>query len=103
MLLGLEQQFFAIPEEDFNKREDLKWLGRALVGTNPARHQQLSQHYYGKIPDNVEDALQDSEKELLELGIPFKTRHNEVANNQFEIACIYGETGTTIDQNALVM
>ena len=89
MFLGLEQEFFAVPIEDFEKREDLKWLGRALVGTNPARNQQMSQHYYGRIPERVEKALHDAESECLELGIPFKTRHNEVATNQYEIACIY--------------
>ena len=101
MFLGLEQEFFAISEDAYEKREDLKWLGRVLVGTNPARNQQTCQHYYAKIPHAVEQALEEVEAELLELGIPFKTRHNEVANNQFEIACIFGDAGHTIDQNLL--
>ena len=60
MFLGLEQEFLAVPIEDFEKREDLKWTGRALVGTTPARNQQLCQHYYGRLPERVEQALHDA-------------------------------------------
>lgn len=57
MFLGLEQEYFVIPTEAYNKREDLKWLGRAVVGTNPGRNQQLSEHYYARMPSAVEKAL----------------------------------------------
>ena len=65
MFLGLEQEFFVISKDAFDKREDLRWTNRALVGTVPARNQQLSQHYYGKIPTKIEIALEEAEAELL--------------------------------------
>ena len=65
MFLGLEQEYFVVPTEAFEKREDLKWLGRAVVGTNPARNQQLSQHYYARMPSIIEKTLEEIEEELL--------------------------------------
>lgn len=76
ILLGLEQEFFAIPKSAFESREDLRFLGRALTGSIPPRNQQLGEHYYSKIPEIVRDAMLEVEKELLEIGIPLKTKHN---------------------------
>jgi glutamine synthetase len=83
MALGLEQEFFVIPREAYVKRIDIRSTGRALVGELPAKHQQFADHYYAKIPHEIENILKEVEDELIELGVPVKTRHNEVAINQF--------------------
>lgn len=83
LALGLEQEFFVVPKKAFINRTDLRMTGRCLFGRVAAKNQQFSDHYYGKIPSNVEEILKEVEGELLEIGIPFKTKHNEVAPNQF--------------------
>lgn len=85
------------------KRIDLRSLGRALVGEVPPKNQQFSDHYYGKIPRKIYDMICEVEKELLQIGIPFKTKHNEVAPNQFEFCSIYEEAGKAIDHNMIAM
>lgn len=85
------------------KREDLRYTGRALIGPMGAKNQQFSDHYYAKLPHKIEDILKEVEGELLEIGIPFKTKHNEVANNQFEFCAIYEDAGKAIDHNLITM
>jgi glutamine synthetase len=101
--LGLEQEFFVIPKDAYMKRLDIRQLGRALVGSPPPKNQQFSDHYYGKLPAKIEEVLCEVEQELLQIGIPFKTKHNEVANNQFEFCAIYEEAGKSIDHNMITM
>lgn len=103
LALGLEQEFFLIPRDAYLKRIDIRSTGRALVGELPAKHQQFSDHYYGKIPHEIENILKEVEDELLELGVPVKTRHNEVSLNQFEFCPLFLEAGKTIDQNMILM
>jgi len=92
-----------IPKSAYNKRQDLIFTGRTLVGRVGAKNQQFSDHYFAKIPSEIEAVLREVEHEFLELGMPFKTRHNEVANNQFEYACYYTDAGKAIDQNLFAM
>jgi glutamine synthetase len=103
LALGLEQEFFVVPKKTFLQRQDLRMAGRCLFGRVAAKNQQFSDHYYGKMPVRVEDILKEVEGELLEVGIPFKTKHNEVANNQFEFCAIYEEAGKSIFQNLVTM
>lgn len=86
-----------------DKRLDLNATGRALIGKTPAKHQQFADHYYGKLPMKIEDILLDIQKELLEIGVPCKTRHKEVAPNQFEFCPLFEEAGKTIDHNMMMM
>ena len=83
MALGLEQEFFVILKSAAEKRIDIKSTGRAMIGKMPAKHQQFSDHYYGKLPGKIQKVLREVEAELLEIGVPCKTRHKEVAPNQF--------------------
>lgn len=101
--LGLEQEFFAIPTSAYNMRNDLRYSGRTLIGQMGAKTQEFSDHYYAKIPYKIEDILNELEQEMLAIGIPLKAKHNEVAINQFEFACIYQEAGHAIDRNLFVM
>jgi glutamine synthetase len=101
--LGTEQEFFLIDREIYNRRPDLKITGRTLVGTVPPRHQQLEDHYFGQIPSRVLATLSETEYELYKLGCPIKTRHNEVAPNQFEMAPIFEEASIAVDHNLLTM
>ena len=103
MALGLEQELFIIDSETYEKRLDIRTTGRALIGKMPPKNQQFSDHYYGKIPRKVEEAFDAVEKELLEIGIPCKTRHKEVAPNQFEFCPLFEEAGKTIDHNMILM
>jgi len=103
LALGLEQEFFVIPKSAYHKRQDLLFTGRTLVGRVGAKNQQFSDHYFAKIPNEIEAVLREIESEFLEIGIPFKTRHNEVANNQFEYAAIFTDAGKAIDQNLIAM
>ena len=89
LALGLEQEFFVVPKKAYLQRQDLRFVGRCLFGRVGAKSQQFSDHYYAKIPNKIEQILKEVENELLEIGIPFKTKHNEVANNQFEFCAIY--------------
>ncbi|MBE9660371.1 glutamine synthetase III family protein [Mucilaginibacter myungsuensis] len=101
--LGIEQEYFLVDLALFNARPDLYMTGRTLFGHMSAKGQQLEDHYFGSIPERVYAYMQDMETEALCLGIPLKTRHNEVAPSQFECAPIYEEINLAIDHNQLLM
>jgi glutamine synthetase len=101
--LGWEQEYFLVDDALFNARPDLAMTGRALFGHIPAKGQQLEDHYFGSIPDRVAAYMRDFEIESLKLGIPIKTRHNEVAPNQFECAPVFEECNLAVDHNQLLM
>ncbi len=101
--LGWEQEYFLVDEGLFAARTDLMITGRTLFGHNSSKDQQLDDHYFGAIPSRVAAFMRDLEIAGHRLGIPIKTRHNEVAPNQFELAPIYGETNLANDQNQLLM
>jgi len=101
--LGIEQEYFLVDLALFNARPDLVMTGRALFGHMSAKGQQLEDHYFGSIPERVFAYMVDFENEALKLGIPLKTRHNEVAPSQFECAPIYEEINLAIDHNQLLM
>lgn len=101
--LGIEQEYFLVDLALFNARPDLHLTGRALFGHMSAKNQQLEDHYFGSIPERVLAYMQDLEVESIKLGIPLKTRHNEVAPSQFECAPLYEEINLAIDHNQLLM
>ena len=101
--LGWEQEYFLVDEALYAARPDLVMTGRTLMGHESAKNQQLEDHYFGAIPSRVEAFMLDLELECHKLGIPAKTRHNEVAPNQFELAPIYEETNLANDHNLLLM
>lgn len=101
--LGWEQEYFLVDEAIANARPDLIMCGRTLVGHAPAKGQQLEDHYFGSIPDRVFAFMQDYEQEAYKLGIPLRTRHNEVAPSQFECAPIFEEVNIAVDHNTLLM
>lgn len=101
--LGIEQEYFLVDLALFNARPDLYLTGRTLFGHMSAKGQQLEDHYFGTIPERVHSFMVDFETEALKLGIPLKTRHNEVAPSQFECAPIYEEINLAIDHNQLLM
>ncbi|GAB1360000.1 glutamine synthetase III [Porphyromonadaceae bacterium] len=101
--LGWEQEYFLIDEAFYAARPDLMLTGRTLMGHDSAKNQQLEDHYFGSVPTRVMSFMKDLEYEALKHGIPVKTRHNEVAPNQFELAPIYEETNLANDHNLLVM
>ena len=101
--LGWEQEYFLVDEGLYSARPDLMLTGRTLMGHDSAKNQQMDDHYFGTIPDRVQAFMKDLEIQALELAIPCKTRHNEVAPNQFEIAPIYEETNLAVDHNMLLM
>ena len=101
--LGAEQEYFLIDEKYYNERPDLILSGRTLFGAPSAKGQQLEDHYFGTIKDRVFSFMVDVERELYKLGVPLKTRHNEVAPNQFECAPVFEEANVAIDHNQLVM
>ncbi|WP_295654479.1 glutamine synthetase III [uncultured Mucilaginibacter sp.] len=101
--LGIEQEYFLVDIALFNARPDLYLTGRTLFGHMSAKGQQLEDHYFGSIPERVYAFMLDMETEALKLGIPLKTRHNEVAPSQFECAPIYEEINLAIDHNQLLM
>ncbi|MBW3466482.1 glutamine synthetase III [Arthrospiribacter ruber] len=101
--LGVEQEYFVIDKALFATRPDLVMSGRTVFGHNPARGQQLEDHYFGSIPTRVKDFMMDFEIEALKLGIPVSTRHNEVAPGQFEVAPVFEEINKAIDHNQLLM
>ncbi|MDO5608236.1 MAG: glutamine synthetase III [Capnocytophaga sp.] len=101
--LGWEQEYFLIDRSLAHSRPDLALAGRTVLGHPPAKGQQLDDHYFGSIPERVLSYMRDLEQESLMLGIPVKTRHNEVAPNQFELAPIFEETNLAVDQNSLLM
>ncbi|MBT0812728.1 glutamine synthetase III [Litoribacter ruber] len=101
--LGVEQEYFVIDRALFASRPDLIMAGRTVFGHNPARGQQLDDHYFGSIPTRVKDFMQEFEIECWKLGIPVSTRHNEVAPGQFEVAPLYEEINRATDHNQLLM
>lgn len=101
--LGWEQEYFLIDKSLAVSRPDLELTGRTLLGHSSAKGQQLDDHYFGTIPSRALNFMRDLEKESILLGIPVKTRHNEVAPNQFELAPIYEETNLAVDHNSLIM
>ncbi|NER15773.1 glutamine synthetase III family protein [Spongiivirga citrea] len=101
--LGWEQEYFLVDEALVAARPDLMMTGRTLLGHTSAKGQQLDDHYFGSIPTRALEFMRDLEKECMLLGIPVKTRHNEVAPNQFELAPIYEEANLAVDHNSLVM
>lgn len=101
--LGWEQEYFLIDKALHHARPDIMMCGRALFGHIPAKGQQLEDHYFGSIPDRVRAFMREFETECLKLGIPVKTRHNEVAPNQFECAPVFEEMNLAVDHNVLLM
>ncbi len=101
--LGWEQEYFVMDAGLFNARPDLVMCGRTLLGHAPAKGQQLDDHYFGAIPERVYAFMRDYEEESYKLGIPLRTRHNEVAPSQFECAPIFEETNLAVDHNTLLM
>jgi glutamine synthetase len=101
--LGWEQEYFVVDEGLFNARPDLILCGRTVYGQHPAKGQQLEDHYFGSIPERVYAFMRDFEYEAYRLGIPLRTRHNEVAPTQFECAPIFEEANLAVDHNTLLM
>lgn len=101
--LGIEQEYFLVDEALYNARPDLVLSGRTLFGHSPAKGQQMEDHYFGSIPARVHTYMIDFETEALKLGIPLRTRHNEVAPSQFECAPNFEEVNLAVDHNALLM
>ena len=101
--LGWEQEYFLVDEDLYAARPDLMLTGRTLMGHESSKNQQLDDHYFGAIPSRVMEFMKDVEIAGYRHGIPLKTRHNEVAPNQFELAPIYGETNLSNDQNQMMM
>jgi glutamine synthetase len=101
--LGWEQEYFLIDSALATSRPDIVMTGRTLLGHSPAKGQQLDDHYFGSIPSRVLNFMRELETECMLLGIPVKTRHNEVAPNQFELAPIYEESNLAVDHNSLLM
>jgi glutamine synthetase len=101
--LGWEQEYFVVDEGLFNARPDLVMCGRTVFGHSPAKGQQLEDHYFGSIPERIYSFMRDFENESYRLGIPLRTRHNEVAPAQFECAPIFEEVNLAVDHNTLLM
>jgi len=101
--LGCEQEYFVVDKALYNARPDLVMCGRTVFGHSPARGQQLDDHYFGSIAPRIQNFMKDFEIEALKLGIPVRTRHNEVAPSQFEVAPLYEEINKAIDNNQLLM
>ena len=101
--VGPEQEYFLIDKELFNRRKDLRMTGRTLFGAKPPRGQELDDHYYGAIKPRVAAYMKDLDETLWALGVPSKTKHNEVAPSQHEMAPVYTDANTACDQNQLVM
>ena len=101
--LGWEQEYFLVDEGLYAARPDLLLTGRTLMGHDSAKNQQMEDHYFGAIPERVAEFMRDLEIQALELGVPCKTRHNEVAPNQFELAPIFEECNLAVDHNMLLM
>ena len=101
--LGWEQEYFIVDEKMYQARPDLILTGRTLFGNKPARNQQLEDHYFGTIPERVQNYMVEFEREALKLGIPVLTRHNEVAPGQYECAPMFEELNVAVDHNLLVM
>ena len=103
VFIGAEQEYFLVSKENFAKRLDLQVCGRTLFGAAPAKGQQMADHYFGAIRDHVLEFMEELDLELYKRGIPSKTRHNEVAPNQFELAPLYEESNLAVDHNLQLM
>ncbi|MBR6541513.1 MAG: glutamine synthetase III [Bacteroidales bacterium] len=103
VMLGIEQEYFLVDEAFYRARPDLMICNRTLIGHTAAKDQQLEDHYFGAIPSRVMAFMKDFETEAYKLGVSLKTRHNEVAPNQFEFAPVYGEANISTDQNLMMM
>lgn len=101
--VGPEQEYFLIDKELYNQREDLRLTGRTLFGASSPRGQEMEDHYFGMIKPRVADFMQDLDEELWKVGVPSKTKHNEVAPSQHEMAAIYSDANTASDHNQLAM
>lgn len=101
--LGVEQEYFLIDRSYYELRPDLMQTGRTLFGISPAKHQQLEDQYFGNIPERAFAFMTEIEEEAYKQGIPLKTRHNEVAPNQFEIAPVFEDTNVAVDHNQILM
>ena len=101
--IGPEQEYFLIKEEDYEKRPDLIYCGRTLFGCEPVKGQELEEHYFGAIRPTVNDFMKEVDDELWKLGVPVKTKHNEVAPSQHELAPIFEQGSLAIDDNLLTM
>ena len=101
--VGAEQEYFLIDEADFKARRDLFYCGRTLFGAPPVKGQEMDDHYFGTIPPRVGAFMQELDTELWRLGIPSKTKHNEAAPSQHELAPIFTTTNISVDQNLLIM
>ena len=101
--LGWEQEYFLVDSALFDARPDLVLTGRTLIGQPPSKGQQLDDHYFGSIPERVLNFMQELEHECYLLGIPIKTRHNEVAPGQYELAPVFEECNISVDHNSLIM
>jgi len=101
--VGSEQEYFLVPEDYYQKRLDLKLTGRTLFGAGAPKGQELGGHYFGSIKEKVANYMKDLDEELWKFGIPSKTKHNESAPSQHELACVYREVNITTDNNHLVM
>ena len=101
--LGAEQEYFLVDRESYMRRPDLLQTGRTVFGAPPAKHQQLDDHYYGAIRPRIVTFMAEAEKRLWRLGIPAKTRHNEVAPAQFELAPVFEDINLAVDHNMLIM
>lgn len=101
--MGAEQEYFLVDQKHIEKRPDLKITGRTIIGAPPSKGQKLDDHYFGHIKDRVIEFMEDFEYELFKLGIPVRTRHNEVAPNQYELACQYETLNIAADHNQLTM
>ena len=102
-LVGAEQEYFLIPEELYQKRLDLRFTGRTLYGANAPKGQEMDDHYFGSIDKKIADFMKELDTELWKFGIPSKTKHNEAAPSQHEIACVYRKVNITTDNNLLLM
>jgi len=100
---GPEQEYFLIDADYFFKRQDLVLGGRTVVGAPPAKGQELEDQYFGSIKERIASYMHDMEEELFKLGVPAKTRHNEVAPSQFELAPVFEEANVAVDHNQIVM
>ncbi len=103
MSLGAEQEYFLVDRKLNARRPDLLQTGRTLFGRRPAKHQQMGDHYYGAIKSRVLAFMEDLDRELWELGVPSRTRHNEVCPGQFEVAPVYEDMNLAVDHNMIVM
>ncbi len=101
--LGVEQEYFLVDSEDYFRRQDLMLTGRTLFGCRPTRHQQMSDHYFGRIRPRILNFMAELDAELWKLGVPAKTRHNEAAPGQFEIAAVFEDQNLAIDHNMVCM